>query len=145
MKIPTLTNGNRTLGAATFKRRYSGIAAALAILLAFAGYSFAADKPANTNASPERVTIAALYANPDAYSGKQVTVQARLAGVCAGDGCLTLKDKLDMIEGLPPAGGFNKNPKAGSLLNVTGTVKVRGSGENKTVAIAVTTFEEAKK
>lgn len=123
-----------------------GIVAAFALLLAFAGNSFAEDKNASgTNAVPEKVTIAELLATPDAYAGKQVTVQARLAGVCAGDGCLTLKDKLDMIEGLPPAGGFKRNPKAGSVLNVTGTVKVRGSGENKAVAITVTDFEEVKK
>lgn len=145
MKIPGLIIGTPALGVATFKRRYSGFIAMLAMLVVCAGCSFADDKPANTNASPEKVTLAQLYANPDAYSGKVITVQARLAGVCAGDGCLTLKDKLDMIEGLPPAGGFKKNPKAGSLLNVTGTVKVRGSGENKAVAIAVTNFEEVKK
>jgi hypothetical protein len=65
--------------------------------------------------------------------------------MCASDGCLTLKDKLDVIEGKPPAQGFKKTPKAGALLNVTGTVKVRGEGEKKEVAIAVKEFEEAKK
>ncbi len=94
---------------------------ALALLLAFAGSSFAAD----TNA-PSKVTIAELLVKPERYAGKEVSVKAGLADVCASDGCLTLKDKFDMIEGKPPAEGFKKTPKAGAMLNVTGTVTVKG-------------------
>lgn len=111
--------------------------------LAFASGSVAADE--KKPATPAKVTIAELLAKPDAYAGKQVIVQARLAGICAGDGCLTLKDKLDVIEGLPPTEGFKKNPKVGTTLSVTGTVKVKGEGDKKEVAIAVKSFEEAKK
>lgn len=115
--------------------------------LAAASATFAADekKPADANSKPTKATIAEILAKPDAYAGKEVTVQARLADVCVGDGCLTLKDKLDVIEGKPPVQGFKKTPTAGSLLNVTGTVKVRGEGDKKEVAIAVKEFEEAKK
>lgn len=134
------------VGFTALKVRRGGITAMLALLLAFAGNSFAADKKAaaETNA-PINVTIAELLAKPDAYAGKQVTVKAQLAGMCAGDGCLTLKDKFDVIEGVPPEGGFKKNPKVGSTLNVTGTVKVKGEGNKKEVAIAVKSFEEGKK
>ena len=86
-----------------------------------------------------------MLAKPDSYAGKEVTVKARLADVCASDGCLTLKDKFDVIEGKPPAEGFKKTPKAGAMLNVTGTVTVKGEGQKKEVAIAVKTFEEVKK
>lgn len=134
------------VGFTALKVRRGGITAMLALLLAFAGNSFAADKKAAaaTNA-PINVTLAELLAKPDAYAGKQVTVKAQLAGMCAGDGCLTLKDKFDVIEGVPPEGGFKKNPKVGSTLNVTGTVKVKGEGNKKEVAIAVKSFEEVKK
>jgi hypothetical protein len=116
-------------------------------VLASTASAFGADekKPAATDTKPTKATIAEILAKPDAYAGKEVIVQARLAGMCASDGCLTLKDKLDVIEGKPPAQGFKKTPKAGALLNVTGTVKVRGEGEKKEVAIAVKEFEEAKK
>ena len=133
-------------GFAAFKIRRGGITALLAFFLAFASSSFAADKKAaETNATPAKVTIAELLAKPDAYAGKDVTVKARLADVCAADGCLTLKDKFDVIEGKPPAEGFKKTPKAGAMLNVTGTVTVKGEGKKKEVAIAVKTFEEVKK
>lgn len=115
--------------------------------LAVASVTFAADekKPANTENKPTKATIAEILAKPATYAGKEVIVQARLAGMCASDGCLALKDKLDVIEGKPPVQGFKKTPKVGALLNVTGTVKVRGEGEKKEVAIAVKEFEEAKK
>lgn len=120
--------------------------AALAFLLAFAGNSFAADKKAaDTNVTPAKVTISELLAKPGTYAGKQVTVKARLADICTADGCLTLKDKFDVIEGKPPTEGFKKTPKVGSTLNVTGTVTVKGEGEKKEVAIAVKNFEEVKK
>ena len=134
------------VGFTALKARRGGIAAMLALLLAFAGNSFAADqKAADTNAAPAKITIAELLAKPDAYAGKQVTVKARLADVCTADGCLTLKDKFDVIEGKPPTEGFKKTPKVGSTLNVTGTVTVKGEGQKKEVAIAVKNFEEVKK
>lgn len=116
-------------------------------VLASTSSAFGADEknPAATDTKPTKATIAEILAKPDAYAGKEVIVQARLAGMCASDGCLTLKDKLDVIEGKPPAQGFKKTPKTGALLNVTGTVKVRGEGEKKEVAIVVKEFEEAKK
>ena len=133
-------------GFTAFKKRRGGIAPMLALLLAFAGNSFAdGRKAADTSAAPAKVTIAELLAKPDAYAGKEVTVKARLADACAADGCLTLKDKFAVIEGKPPTEGFKKSPKVGSTLNVTGTVTVKGEGKKKEVAIAVKSFEEAKK
>jgi hypothetical protein len=126
-------------------KKRGAIAALLAFFLAFASTSFAADKAADTNATPAKVTIAELLAKPDAYAGKEVTVKAWLADVCAADGCLTLKDKFDVIEGKPPAEGFKKTPKTGSTLNVTGTVTVKGEGKRKEVAFTVKNFEEVKK
>jgi hypothetical protein len=134
-----------TVGFKVFKSHRGGIVAVVSfLLLTFAASSFAADKK-DTTAAPAKITMAELLKKPDAYAGKEVTVKARLAGVCADDGCLTLKDKFDVIEGVPPEGGFKKTPKVGSTLNVTGTVKVKGEGKDKTVAIAVKNFEEAKK
>ena len=134
------------VGFTALKSRRGGIVAMLALLLGFTDNSFADDKKADaaTNA-PAKVTISELLAKPDTYAGKEVTVKARLADICTGDGCLTLKDKFDVIEGKSPAEGFKKTPKVGSTLNVTGTVTVKGEGAKKEVAIAVTNFEEVKK
>lgn len=140
--------GALLIGAVGYKAinvRRSGLVAALALFLAFAGTAFAADKKAADTNAPTNVTVAELLAKPDAYAGKQVTVKARLADVCTADGCLTLKDKFDVIEGKPPAAGFKKTPKVGSTLNVTGTVTVKGEGKKKEVAIAVKHLEEVKK
>ena len=133
------------VGFKAFKARRGAGVAALLFLLAFAGNSFAADEKKPADTAPAKVTIAEILAKPDAYAGKAVTVKARLVDVCVADGCLTLKDKTDVIEGKPPVGGFKKNPKPGSTLNVTGTVKVKGEGEKKEVAIAVKSFAEVKK
>ena len=86
-----------------FKARSGGIIAALALMLAFAGNSFAADKQFGvaipTNAP--KVTLAELLAKPDAYAGKDVVVEGQFAGAC-GDGDFFFKDKFDLIEADPP-------------------------------------------
>jgi hypothetical protein len=102
--------------------------------------AFAADEPS-------KATIAELLAAPDKFAGKQVVVQARLANVCAGDGCLVLKDKLDLIEGMPSAGVKLPNLKTGTTLQVTGRVQVRKPADPKgetTVSVAVERAEEVK-
>lgn len=118
------------------------------ILLCFglATVGFSADKKEPiSEAKPAKVTIGEILAKPDAYEGKDVTVKAKIAGVCTSDGCLTLKDKFDVIEGTPPDGGFKKQPAVGSQLEVTGTVKVKDSGKEKQVSIAVKKVEVIEK
>ena len=139
-----LLAGVVVLGAAGFAVKKPGarVLMLFTLLLSLVGTTLAADTKAQ---APAKVTIADVLAKPSAYAGKEVTVKARLAGVCADDGCLTLKDKLDVIEGQPPTGGFKKEPKVGSTLSVTGTVKVKGEGKDQTVAIAVKDFEVVKK
>ena len=122
--------------------RRGGAALLLALLPAFVGSAFAADK---ATAAPAKATIAEILKQPEQYAGKQVIVTARLADVCTDDGCLTLKDKFDVIEGVPPEGGFKTAPKVGATLDVTGMVKVKGQGERRVVTLAVTRFETAKK
>ncbi len=125
------------------RARRVGAALLLAALPAFVGTTLvAADK---ATAAPAKATIAEILKKPENYAGKEVMVTARLADVCTDDGCLTLKDKFDVIEGVPPEGGFKTAPKVGSTLDVTGTVKVKGEGERRVVVIAVSRFAEAKK
>lgn len=116
----------------------------LLIGLAVIGFAESDQASKAADGKPIKVTIGELLAKPDAYKGKQVVVQARLAGTCSSDGCLTLKDKTDVIEGIPPDGGFKKDPKPGSTINVTGIVKVKGEGKEQQIAIAVEKFEEVK-
>ncbi len=123
--------------------RRGGMALLLALLPAVvSNVSAAADKTAG---APAKTTIAEILKQPEHYAGKEVVVTARLADVCTDDGCLTLKDKFDVIEGVPPDGGFKTAPKVGATLNVTGTVKVKGEGERRVVVLAVSRFEQAKK
>lgn len=123
--------------------RRGGMALLLALLPAFASNASAASE--NTSGAPAKATIAEILKQPEHYAGKEVMVTARLADICTDDGCLTLKDKFDVIEGVPPEGGFKKAPKTGSTLNVTGTVKVKGEGDRKVVVLIVKRFEEVKK
>ena len=108
---------------------------------------FAISMSALAAEAPAQTTIAELLASPDKFAGKQVVMQARLANVCAGDGCLVLKDKLDLIEGIPPAKGKLPSFKTGATLEVTGTVQVRKPADPKgetMVSVAVERAEEVK-
>ncbi|MBL9188327.1 MAG: hypothetical protein JNK23_12655 [Opitutaceae bacterium] len=133
------------IGFTVFKTRRRGMLPLLTLFAALANTSNAADTKTENTGTPVKATIAELLAKPEAYAGKDVVVIARLADFCTDDGCLTLKDKFDVIEGHPPARGFKKTPKTGATLAVTGTVKVKGEGERKSVSLAVTSFEEVKK
>lgn len=133
------------IGFTALKTRRSRMLPLLALFAAFATTSHAADTKTENSGAPAKATIAELLAKPEAYVGKDVVVIARLADFCTDDGCLTLKDKFDVIEGHPPASGFKKNPKTGATLAVTGTVKIKGEGERKSVSLAVTSFEEVRK
>lgn len=133
------------LGFAALKLRRNATLISLVSLAAFTMPSQAAELKTEAVTAPVKATIAELLAKPEAYAGKVVVITARLAGSCTEDGCLTLKDKFDVIEGMPPAGGFKKEPKTGATLAVTGTVKVKGEGERQSVSLAVTSFEDVKK
>lgn len=82
---------------------------------------------------PTPTTLAALLASPESFSGKTVIVHARLGGVCGGDGCLILKDKLDVVEGVPEPGLVLPRLRAGQSVSVTGSVQVRHVGQGESV------------
>lgn len=94
---------------------------------------------------PLRATIGELTSRSAEFVGRKVIVKARLTGSCAGDGCLLLKDGFEVMEGVPPAEGFTSVPKAGTTLDVIGTVQVRGTGESRQVMLLVASFGEVKK
>ncbi len=129
-------------GFSAFRGKVAALLVVLVLLTGMTSVSYAADNQKSVAGdAPMSLTIGELTTNPQLYVGKEVTVIARVVGICEEDGCLTLKDKTDVIEGVPPEGGFKKNPEAGSTLRVTGTVKMK-KGE---VHIDVKSFEEVKK
>lgn len=97
-------------------------------------------------AAPEKVTLGQIVTKPDQYEKKLVVFEARLTSMCSGDGCLVLKEKLDMIEGIPPVSGQLPALKIGERVRVTGTVQVkRKSGAEPEVSVSVKTAEAVKK
>ena len=141
--------GAAIVGTVLFKKDWRSSVAKLGVvlmMLTFASSALAENKvTGDKGTAPMKVKVSELLEKPDQYVGKQVTVTARLADICTDDGCLTLKDKFDVIEGKPPGSGFKKNPKVGSTLNVTGVVGMKVKGTEKDVWIDVSKFEEAKK
>lgn len=75
-------------------------------------------------AIPE-VSLGELVKNPVAYAGKSVTVSGRFAGMCADGADFYFKDKLDIIEVIPPADGLSQGIVMGTPLKVQGKVTVR--------------------
>ena len=95
---------------------------------------------------PLKVTLAEVVSKPDQYEKKLVTFEAKLTSMCSGDGCLVLKEKLDLIEGILPANGKLPALKIGERVRVTGTVQVkRKTGAESEVSVSVQTAEPVKK
>lgn len=75
-------------------------------------------------AIPE-VSLSELVKNPAPYAGKSVTVSGRFAGICGDGADFFFKDKLDIIEVIPPADGLPQGVVIGTPLKVQGKVAVR--------------------
>lgn len=95
---------------------------------ALAGLTACSDPPASKAkldpAIPE-VSLGELVKNPVAYAGKSVTVSGRFAGMCADGADFYFKDKLDIIEVIPPTDGLPQGVVIGTPLKVQGKVAVR--------------------
>lgn len=83
-----------------------------------------ASKPKLDPAIPE-VSLSELVRNPVPYAGKSVTVSGRFAGMCGDGADFFFKDKLDIIEVIPPVDGLPQGVVIGTPLKVQGKVAVR--------------------
>lgn len=71
------------------------------------------------------VSLGELVKNPAPYAGKSVIVSGRFAGMCADGADFYFKDKLDIIEVIPPTDGLPQGVVIGTPLKVQGKVAVR--------------------
>lgn len=79
------------------------------------------------------IAMSDLVKQADNYTGKTITVTGRFGGMCADGEDFYFKDKLDIIEVIPPAAGMPADVVIGTPLKVQGVVLVRGEhkGEGK--------------
>jgi len=81
------------------------------------------------------IAMSDLVKDAHKYTGKTVTVTGRFGGMCPDGADFYFKDKLDIIEVIPPAAGLSADVVIGTPLQVQGVVLVRGEhkeeGEEK--------------
>ncbi len=77
------------------------------------------------------IAMSDLVKQADNYTGKTITVTGRFGGMCADGEDFYFKDKLDIIEVIPPAAGMPADVVIGTPLKVQGVVLVRGEHEEE--------------
>lgn len=104
----------------------------LSLILGFVSGCSDKDTP-QAKLSPDLPVIAMsdLVKNPALYTGKTVTVTGRFGGMCPDGADFYFKDKLDIIEVIPPAAGLPADVVIGTPLKVQGVVLVRGEHEEE--------------
>lgn len=108
------------------------IAMTLALMVGI--LSGCSDKEApQTTLDPNLPVIAMneLVKNAVAYTGKTVTVTGRFGGMCADGEDFYFKDKLDLIEVIPPASGMPSDITIGTPLKVQGVVLAQNEHEEE--------------
>jgi hypothetical protein len=101
----------------------------LALFAAFAlltGCSDQDNTQAKLDASLPVISMADLVKQGEQYKGKTITVTGRFGGMCADGADFYFKDKLDLIEVIPPASGLPSDIILGTPLKIQGVVMVRG-------------------
>lgn len=71
------------------------------------------------------IAMSDLVQQADKYTGKTITLTGHFGGMCADGADFYFKDKLDIIEVLPPAGGLPADVVIGTPLKIQGVVLVR--------------------
>ncbi len=77
------------------------------------------------------IAMSDLVKQADNYTGKTITVTGRFGGMCADGEDFYFKDKLDLIEVIPPASGMPDDIVIGTPLKVQGVVMVRSEHEEE--------------
>ena len=81
---------------------------------------------AKLDASLPVISMADLVKQGEQYKGKTITVTGRFGGMCADGADFYFKDKLDLIEVIPPASGLPSDIILGTPLKIQGVVMVGG-------------------
>jgi len=77
------------------------------------------------------IAMTDLIKDSDQYKGKTITVTGRFGGMCADGADFYFKDKLDLIEVIPPAAGLPSDVIMGTPLKIQGVVMVRAEHEEE--------------
>lgn len=96
-----------------------------AVLVGLTACSDPAASKAKLDPAIPEVSLSELVKNPAPYAGKSVTVSGRFAGMCGDGADFFFKEKLDIIEVIPPADGLPQGVVIGTPLKVQGKVAVR--------------------
>lgn len=83
------------------------------------------------DASLPVITMSELLNDADQYRGKSVTVTGLFGGMCPDGLDFYFKDKLEIIEVIPPENGLPSDVVIGTPLKVQGLVLVRGEHEEE--------------
>ena len=75
------------------------------------------------------IAMSELVKDAEQYTGKTITVTGRFGGMCADGADFYFKDKLEIIEVIPPTDGLPSDVVIGTPLKVQGVVLVRGGHE----------------
>lgn len=77
------------------------------------------------------IAMSDLVKQADNYTGKTITITGRFGGMCADGEDFYFKDKLDLIEVIPPASGMPDDIVIGTPLKIQGEVLVRSEHEEE--------------
>lgn len=102
-----------------------------------------ASQPASQTESAA-VSLSDLVKDADRFAGQSVTVTGRFGGMCADGADFYFKDKLDLIEVIPPPEGLPDDVVIGTPLKIRGVVLVRGAHADATGHAEASGAEESE-
>ena len=86
---------------------------------------------AKLDANAPVISMADLVKQSEQYNGKTITVTGRFGGMCADGEDFYFKDKLELIEVIPPESGMPSDIIMGTPLKIQGVVMLRGEHEEE--------------
>ena len=86
--------------------------------------------PAASPTAPAVVSLSELIKDADRFAGQSVTITGRFGGMCADGADFYFKDKLDLIEVIPPPEALPDDVVIGTPLKIHGVVLVRAAHED---------------
>lgn len=102
-----------------------------------------ASQPASQTESAA-VSLSDLVKDADRFAGQSITVTGRFGGMCADGADFYFKDKLDLIEVIPPPEGLPDGVVIGTPLKIRGVVLVRGAHADATGHTEASGAEESE-
>jgi len=101
------------------------------LALTVSGCSDKGPDQAVLDANAPVVAMSELIKESAQFTGKTITITGRFGGMCADGADFYFKDKLDLIEVIPPAAGLPDDVVIGTPLKIQGVVMVRGEHEEE--------------